>query len=238
MPAEFVDYVHGTRTPKFPLYFIGGNNEDFETLHNVQEGGELAPGMHYLGRVGVRTFRGLRVGFLSGIFAPRFYEQPLAEPRSKDTAKQAGYFRKAEVEFLWNAPGVDLLLTHEWPRGLFRSPHATEGPSPRPWMGNKLTRELAGRVQPKWLLCGHSHMPWAATMRHSARAPLTHVACLDQAARPEAALFWVEWKGREPQRAGWGTSGAVAWERGQIWEADRAPLAQLPASLPEEPPEE
>ena len=38
MPAEFAVYADGVRAMKRPLYFIGGNNEDFEALHDEQIG--------------------------------------------------------------------------------------------------------------------------------------------------------------------------------------------------------
>src|SRR5687768_76284 len=88
MPAEFAEYADGLAQVKRPLYFIGGNNEDFEALHDSPEGCDLAPNVHYLGRAGLRTVKGLRVAYLSGIHAPRFFEQPLKRPTSLDSAKQ------------------------------------------------------------------------------------------------------------------------------------------------------
>ena len=38
MPAEFAEYADGLRRMKRPLYFIGGNNEDFEALHDCARG--------------------------------------------------------------------------------------------------------------------------------------------------------------------------------------------------------
>src|SRR5688500_12711728 len=52
MPAEFADYAEGQRKLHRPMHFIGGNNEDFEALHSMQEGGALAEGLRYLGRAG------------------------------------------------------------------------------------------------------------------------------------------------------------------------------------------
>ena len=80
MPAEFADYAQGRQTLHRPLFFIGGNNEDFQTLYAYPKGGEVAPGLHYLGRVGTRRFDGLHVAWLSGIHAPKHLETPLREP--------------------------------------------------------------------------------------------------------------------------------------------------------------
>ncbi|MCY1045374.1 metallophosphoesterase [Corallococcus sp. bb12-1] len=220
MPAEFAEYADGLRRVKRPLYFIGGNNEDFEALHDLPDGGELAPDVHYLGRAGLREVRGLRVAYLSGIHAPRFIDQPLKRPTTLDTAKQAGYFRAAEVEQVAALQDVDLLLVHEWPRGIVQKAReerlAPERPLPSPWIGNPVTRKLVDVVHPRWVLCGHSHKPFAVSLEAQGRTQ-SRVACLDQAAKPDTAVFWLEFEGREAQRAGWGVSGAVAWQVGQRW---------------------
>ncbi|MFL5353750.1 metallophosphoesterase [Archangium sp.] len=235
MPAEFAEYADGVRTMKRPLYFIAGNNEDFEALHDAPEGMQLAPNVHYLGRAGLKEILGLRVGFLSGIHAPRFYEQPLKRPRSLDTAKQAGYFRAPEVETVAALRDVDLLLVHEWPRGLPQRAQEREVPPPgrtlpNYWIGNPITRRLVETVHPKWVLCGHSHRAFAVTLGGHGVKPPTRVACLDQATRPDESVFWMEFQGREVVRAGWGISGKESWGGGQPWG-----LASLPAPPEPEP---
>ncbi|TSC31910.1 metallophosphoesterase [Corallococcus sp. Z5C101001] len=234
MPAEFAEYADGLRRVKRPLYFIGGNNEDFEALHDLQDGGDLAPDVHYLGRAGLRELDGLRVAYLSGIHAPRFIDQPLRRPTSLDTSKQAGYFRASEVERVSAARDVDLLLVHEWPRGIVQKardePPSPPRPLPSPWIGNPVTRKLVDAVQPKWVLCGHSHKPFAVSLESHGRAP-SRVACMDQASRPDTSVFWLEFEGREAQRAGWGITGVTAWEAGQRWG-----LHTLPPGVPESGP--
>ncbi len=219
MPAEFAEYARGPRTLYRPMYFIGGNNEDFEALHALPEGGEVAAGLHYLGRVGNRRFGGLEVGWLSGIYAPRHVESPLQEPRTPATQKQAGYFRTSEVQRLRQAPALQLLLVHEWPRGLFQR---LSGRPVRPWMGNPVTRELVDTLQPSWLWCGHSHEALAATIGHPG-GKKTYVACLDEATSSGGAIFWMEWEGPVAKLAGWGTSGRVTWKRGEAWGAAQTP---------------
>ena len=238
MPAEFADYAHGRATARHELWFIGGNNEDFETLHPIQQGGDLPGGCRYLGRAGVRQMKGLTVAYLSGILAPKHFERPLEPPRTKDTYKQAGYFRKPEVvKLVADAKDVDLLLVHEWPKGIVRrSRDRSLRAYHMPWIGSPVTREVLERLRPSWMWAGHSHVPYATSVKHSSGA-VTRVACLDQAARPEGSVFWLEFDGREPIRAGWGITGEAAWRRGEEWEDDRTPAA--PASdEPEEPDEQ
>ena len=217
MPAEFASFAQGESRMPRPFYFIGGNNEDFESLHTLPGGGEVVPGVHYLGRVGAATIAGVRIGWLSGIYAPKWLETPLQAPTTAATRKQAGYFRLAEVERLRTERNVDLLLTHEWPRGLFAR---TPGKPVRPWMGNPLTRSVVDALQPQWLLCGHSHEQFAATLHHEGGSP-TRVACLDEAAAPDGAVLWMEWSRGEARRVGWGIDGHVSWSPTQPWGAAR-----------------
>ncbi|WP_224367354.1 metallophosphoesterase [Hyalangium versicolor] len=231
MPAEFAEYADGQRRMKRPLYFIGGNNEDFEALHDSPGGCELAPNVHYLGRAGMRQVNGLRIAYLSGIHAPRFFEQPLKRPTSLDTAKQAGYFRAPEVETLLGLRDVDILLAHEWPRGIVQRARdeglSTGRPLPSYWIGNPITRRLVDTLRPRWVLCGHSHKGFAVSLGGEGHRPVSRVACLDQAARPDEAVFWLEYEGREAVRGGWGISGEVSWQAGESWS-----LLRLPAVRP------
>jgi lariat debranching enzyme len=237
MPAEFAEYADGHQRMKRPLYFIGGNNEDFEALHDTPEGVELAPNVHYLGRAGLRELKGLRIAYLSGIHAPRFFEQPLKRPTSLDTAKQAGYFRAPEVEKVTSLRDVDILLVHEWPRGIVQRARdeglSTGRPLPSYWIGNPVTRRLVDSLRPRWVLCGHSHKGFAVSLGGEGHRPVSRIACLDQAARPDEAVFWLEYEGREPVRAGWGISGEVAWKAGEPWSLLRLP-ATSPAAISEE----
>jgi hypothetical protein len=220
MAAEFFEYASGVRRLHRPMYFLGGNNEDFASLSAHPEGAELAPSLHYLGRVGVRTLGGVRVGFLSGIFAPKSFEAPLAPPTNAERWKQAGYFRAAEVEALARQGPIDLLALHEWPRGLVpRGSRAGARPLRAyrfPWIGNPHARRLAETLAPKWLVCGHSHAPLATSLT-GPHGEATKVSCLDQAARPDASVLWLEFGDGRFLRAGWGTSGRTAWSDGEAW---------------------
>lgn len=216
MPAEFAHLVGGDVSFQRPLYFIGGNNEDFEALHTLQGGGTIAPNVHYLGRVGVRELAGLRVAYLSGIFAPRHIDTPLALPANAQTRKHAGYFRRDELAKLQGVKDVDVLLVHEWPKGLLRKT-SSGGRTLRayrfPWIGNPASRDVMDHLQPSWVFAGHSHVPFATSIAYT-NGRVTRVACLDQAAKPEGAVFWFEHEGGESRRAGWGVSGEVAWTAG------------------------
>ena len=209
--AEFGAYARGARRLPCPLAFVGGNNEDFAALHGMPQGGELAPDVRYLGRAGATELAGLRTAFLSGIHAPTSFDLPLRAPTNLDLARRAGHFRRGEVEQVTQLTGhVELLLLHDWPRGLIRG---GEGPRPRPpaYWGNTVATELIHALRPSWVLCGHQHRAWAATLGHS------RVACLDQAEAPERSVLWLEASAGRITRVGWGVGAEAAWSTGAPW---------------------
>ena len=231
MAPQFCEYADGTRTPGRLVHFIGGNNEDFAALHAHPRGAALPGGLHYLGRYGTAQLSGVHLAWLSGIHAPRFIDTRLLVPTTPALNKQAGYFRRSEVDAMHAARDVDVMLVHEWPRGLVARVRAEKAGIHRslrayrfPWIGNAITRDVVTSVEPKWLLCGHSHMALATTIEHASGAA-THVACVDQAARSDGAVFWMEWSERSALRAGWGIDGAPCWRAGERWDESRTPIA-------------
>jgi lariat debranching enzyme len=229
MTPEFAGYANGEHSAHRPVHFIGGNNEDFATLHAHPKGATFPGGVHYLGRVGDATLAGLHVAWLSGIHAPRWVDTPLLAPATPDLIKQAGYFRRDEIDAARTVRDVDVMLVHEWPRGLVARARAEKHGIHRrlrayrfPWIGNPLTRELVAAVEPAWLFCGHSHIALATAIEH-ASGRHTNVACLDQAARPDGAIFWLEWSRGSAKRAGWGIDGNECWRAGETWDESRTP---------------
>ena len=224
MPAEFAAYARGERTMARPFYFVGGNNESFEELDALPNGGELVPHVTYLGRAGVRDVAGLRVAFLSGIFAPTRFHRPRLPASSAETNKQAGYFRREDVDVACAVAGADMLLLHEWPRGIAGPESAVavvgaRGIRRSHWtqMGNPHAAVLVTRLRPAWVLCGHIHVPHAATLRWDGGAE-TKVVCLDQATRSDGGLVWFDLDGSSVRQMGGGTSGEVSWTAGEPWD--------------------
>jgi hypothetical protein len=217
MPAEFAAFARGEARMTRPFCFIGGNNEDFESLHELPRGGEVAPGVRYLGRVGTSSIAGLRVGWLSGIYAPKWLDTPLQSPTTAATRKQAA--TSAATRSIDSAASVSSISCSRTSGRAVSSP-APRGKPVRPWMGNPLTRELVDEIQPSWLLCGHSHERFAATLHHDGGTQ-TRVACLDEAAEPDGSVLWMEWSQGQVIRAGWGIDGHVSWAPSQAWGASR-----------------
>lgn len=224
MPAEFAAYSQHERTMERPFWFVGGNNEAFEDLEKMPDGGELTTNVRYLGHAGLKTLHGLRVAYLSGIFAPTRYDRPRLAATTRETIKQAGYFRDTEVAALRGLTGVDVLLLHEWPRGVAGRESAVARAESRgirqgywPLVGNPHASELMMSLRPAWVLCGHLHVPHATTVTWTNARP-TRVVCLDQAARAESGFLWMEWQNGQAVEVGWGTDSTPTWTEGQAWD--------------------
>jgi lariat debranching enzyme len=221
--AEFGPYGRGEKRLPCPLYFIGGNNEDFVALHPVPGGAAFGPDITYLGRAGMRELAGLEVAYLSGIFAPKSIDAPLPLPTNLELARRAGHFRSAEVAQVMTARQAALVLLHDWPKGLAgRTAGLPAGAKPPPpFWGNAQARLLLETVRPPWALCGHQHRAFAGTLGRGPSA--TRVACLDEAELPGTALLWLEVDGSSIVRVGWGLSTTPAWETGRPWDASCVP---------------
>lgn len=224
MPAEFAAYALGERRMRREFIFVGGNNEDFEDLERFPHGGQLVDNVSYLGRAGVKTLQGLRVAYLSGIYAPTRYDRPRLPATSVETSKQAGYFRQADVDQVRAVSSADLLMIHEWPRGIAGRDSAVaragaRGIRQRHWaqVGNPHAAAVVAALRPRWVLCGHLHVPHAATVRWD-DGRVTRVVCLDQASRADGSFLWMRWEGSAVRAVGWGTSGEVAWTPGKPWD--------------------
>jgi Icc-related predicted phosphoesterase len=138
-----------------PLYFIKGNNENFDLLAE----GALPSGLHYLANGTLTTIDGLRVASLGGTFAPTWFEtaeDELPHPR-KGSAKATAladkrrHFVKAEVERIKAFTNIDLLLTHEAAR-----PYRVRG-GRGPDAGKTPVNDILATAKPRLHLFGHHH---------------------------------------------------------------------------------
>src|SRR2546425_9120182 len=71
-------------TPAAPLYWIKGNNEDFDVIAQAMAGHSPAPTLHYLANGGPHPVGPWRIAALGGTFAPTWYHTSAAAlPPSK-----------------------------------------------------------------------------------------------------------------------------------------------------------
>jgi Icc-related predicted phosphoesterase len=135
-----------------PLYFIKGNNENFDLLAS----GELPDNLHYLPNAVVQEVDGVTIAGLGGTLAPTWYDTPAAElPHPKKSSARATsrddkrrHFVREEVEACRMMRGVGLFLSHEAPRP-FRVGRIDAGKTP--------INEVLAAMQPRLHLFGHHH---------------------------------------------------------------------------------
>jgi Icc-related predicted phosphoesterase len=134
------------------LYWIKGNNEDFDAIAD----GAFPANLHFLPNARLETIDGLRVAGLGGTYAPTWYETLAAElPHPKKRTAQATaqadkrrHFVREEVEACKALRDVDVLLTHEAPRPFKVGPIEA---------GKAAVNEVLAAMKPRLHLFGHHH---------------------------------------------------------------------------------
>lgn len=155
--GDFHHVLSGALQYPAEVLFIGGNHEPYGWLNEFPEGGEVAPGICYVGRANVVERRGLRIAGLSGIHSPKRYEVPLVAdwPSKKGRFKEPTYFRRPEVERLLAEAPVDVLMTHDWPQSYFG------------FFGNPQARALVEALRPQLHIAGHMHRATRQRVTHA-----------------------------------------------------------------------
>ena len=162
-----------------PLYWIKGNNENFETIAS----GQFPENLHYIPNGQLIEIDGLRVAGLGGTLAPTMYELraqdlPTGKPQraaqgrapaaaaSSESASSAAaargggapralindrrrHFVREEVDRCKAMAGVDVFLSHEAPRP-FRVHRGIDA-------GKTPINEILTMMQPRLHLFGHHH---------------------------------------------------------------------------------
>jgi Icc-related predicted phosphoesterase len=140
-----------------PLYWIKGNNENFDVIATRA----FPANLHYVPNAEGLTLDGdLRVAGLGGTLAPTWYETPAAElPHPKKGSRQATeladkrrHFVREEVDACKVLRDIDVFLTHEAPRPYF----AGSGPR-RNDAGKTPINEVLAAMKPRLHLFGHHH---------------------------------------------------------------------------------
>lgn len=144
---------HGVYHPvPAPLYWIKGNNEDFDAIAQ----GRLPPNLHHLPNGSLTEVDGVRLAALGGTLAPTWYDTAVADlphpkkgsARATELADKRRHFVREEVEACKAMKGVDVLLTHEAPRP-YRVGRIDAGKTP--------INEVLAAMQPRLHLFGHHH---------------------------------------------------------------------------------
>jgi hypothetical protein len=162
-------------TPVAPLYWIKGNNEDFDVIAAAVAGRPPAPTLHYLANGGPHQVGPWRVAALGGTFAPSWYHSPAAAlPPSKGRKTTAAlklgksrddkrrHFVRDEVVVCKGLRNIDLFLTHEAPRPFYPAGRRIDS-------GKTVINEALTAMRPRLHLFGHHH-EFTDTVRQGIRS--------------------------------------------------------------------
>ena len=147
LASEDGEYPH----PFAPLYWVKGNNEDFDFVAAQPAGGGTVPNLHYIPNgVSVRVHT-LTLAGIGGTFAPTWYEKPASELRRlspRDDRRR--HFVHEEIDACKALQGVDIFISHEAARPfpLARVKDA----------GKTAINEVLSGLQPRLHLFGHHHV--------------------------------------------------------------------------------
>ena len=139
-----------------PLYFIKGNNENFDAI----AGADLPDNLNFVPNAARIEIEGLAVAGLGGTFAPTWYDtvaSALPHPkkgsaRATELADKRRHFVREEVEACKAMRDVAIFLTHEAPKP-FRPHPGGRGPD----AGKVQINEVLTAMRPRLHLFGHHH---------------------------------------------------------------------------------
>jgi len=150
--------------PTAPLYWIKGNNEDFDVIASAIAGQSPAATLHYLPNGGPYIVGPWRVAALGGTFAPSWYNTPAVSlPPSKGRKLSAAslklgksrddkrrHFVRDEVLICKSLTHIDLFLTHEAPRPFYPAGRRIDA-------GKTVLNDVIAAMKPRLHLFGHHH---------------------------------------------------------------------------------
>jgi hypothetical protein len=162
--------------PAAPLYWIKGNNEDFDVIASATAGKAFAPTLHYLPNGGPHLVGPWRVAALGGTFAPSWYNTPAAALPPSRGRKAAGatlklgksrddkrrHFVRDEVVTCKGLASIDLFLTHEAPRPFYPAGRRIDA-------GKTVLNDVLAAMKPRLHLFGHHH-EFTDTVRQNVRS--------------------------------------------------------------------
>jgi Icc-related predicted phosphoesterase len=139
--------------PVAPLYWIKGNNEDFNRIAEWEAGEHAVPNLHYIRNSSALQVGTLTVAGLGGTFAPTWFETPAAKlPHTRADDKRRHFVRE-EVEAAKRLRGIDIFMTHEAPKPFI----VTTRRSRRLDAGKPPINEVLAAMKPRLHLYGHHH---------------------------------------------------------------------------------
>ena len=168
-PGDLASDTGAYPQPRAPLYWIKGNNEDFDFVAAQPPGAGTLPNLHYIPNgISVQAPGGLLLAGLGGTFAPTWYARPVADLAltrgNKDDKRR--HFVQQEVEASKQLNGVDVFLSHEAARPFLLRPQRKTGPARPVDAGKTPINEVLTAMHPRLHLFGHHHTYVEAERQH------------------------------------------------------------------------
>jgi Calcineurin-like phosphoesterase len=165
-PGDLASEVGEYPRPRAPLYWIKGNNEDFDFVAAQPPGAGTIPNLFYIPNgIPVQAPGGITLAGLGGTFAPTWYDKPSAELRAARPGSVAldkrddkrRHFVQQEVDACKQIEGVDVFLSHEAARPFLLPSRQKTGPSRPVDAGKTPVNEVLAAMRPRLHLFGHHH---------------------------------------------------------------------------------
>eukprot|EP00316_Scyphosphaera_apsteinii_P000966 CAMPEP_0119317038 /NCGR_PEP_ID=MMETSP1333-20130426/41708_1 /TAXON_ID=418940 /ORGANISM="Scyphosphaera apsteinii, Strain RCC1455" /LENGTH=536 /DNA_ID=CAMNT_0007322853 /DNA_START=17 /DNA_END=1627 /DNA_ORIENTATION=+ len=189
--AALAPYRSGEHAVPLPTYFLAptaDTNALPPLLASIQDGGEISPGIFYLGQAGIKQIQGLQLGYISGGIG------------TDDTLPVDGLAKLRHHAKTQGFRGVDVLLTNAWPRGCFRQLDETSLSAdllPERDLHNvgiETLAEMAVVLRARYHFCGNENQFWQRPPYRLPRAGLdTHLCRMVAlaAVQPDKKQRWL-----------------------------------------------
>jgi Icc-related predicted phosphoesterase len=147
------------------LFWVKGNNEDFDFVTAQPPGSGTISNLHYIPNgFTVQAPGDITLAGLGGTFAPTWYERSPGELPANAKDDKRRHFVREEVEACKRLSGVDVFLSHEAARPFLLHPQRKSG-SARPIDAGKTpVNEVLAAMKPRLHVFGHHHI-YAVTER-------------------------------------------------------------------------
>jgi Icc-related predicted phosphoesterase len=152
-------------TPPRPLFWIKGNNEDFDRIAAWESDEPQPRNLHYIRNGTAADVGPLRVAGLGGTFAPKWFNTAAeALPPGRASAPfekrddKRRHFVRQEAEACKQLAPIDILMTHEAARPFIVGDEPSPGrKSHRLDAGKPAINDVLAALKPRLHLCGHHH---------------------------------------------------------------------------------
>jgi len=144
--------------PAAPLFWIKGNNENFDQIAAWEAGAAQPRHLHYIRNGTATTVGPLRVAGLGGTFAPTWFDTAAAGLPHTPRDDKRRHFVREEAEACKRLSDVDILMTHEAARPFILVDDSAPGSRARRRdAGKPAINDVIATLRPRLHLCGHHH---------------------------------------------------------------------------------